>query len=143
MSSISSPASKRVKESIRAGCRALCRPIVPMLPHAVTNRLPFLGRVCIKGPANVRGGRSGVKGPSARTVERKQRRCARCEPTHEDRVDAALAMEAKHEHAMAIEDVHERGAASEVSARGCSAKRGANALSAFARRAGRSASRTP
>jgi FkbM family methyltransferase len=54
MPSLPLPIQKRLKESLRAGCRALCRPIMPMLPDAVANRLPFLGRVGIAGPGNVR-----------------------------------------------------------------------------------------
>ena len=46
--------SKRLGESIKAGCRFLCRPLLPILPDAVANRFPFLGRVCVQGPDNLR-----------------------------------------------------------------------------------------
>lgn len=41
---------KTVGDSLMATCRRLCRPILPMLPVAMLNRMPFLGRVCIHGP---------------------------------------------------------------------------------------------
>lgn len=46
--SISTP--KRIGDFIKAGCRFLCRPILPLLPDQFINRLPFLGRVSIYGP---------------------------------------------------------------------------------------------
>lgn len=45
---------KRMGESIKAGCRYLCRPILPVLPDSLANRLPFLGRVCVDGPDDLR-----------------------------------------------------------------------------------------
>ena len=45
---------KRMGETIKAGCRLLCRPLLPMLPDALANRVPFLGRVCVRGPGNIR-----------------------------------------------------------------------------------------
>src|SRR5438552_17536040 len=45
---------KRVGERIKAGWRFLCRPLLPLFPDGLTNRLPFLGRVCIEGPGNLR-----------------------------------------------------------------------------------------
>jgi len=45
---------KRMGEAVKAGCRRLCQPILPVLPDALTNRLPFLGRVCVSGPGNFR-----------------------------------------------------------------------------------------
>lgn len=44
---------KKMGEAVKAGCRALCRPILPILPDSFANRLPFLGRVCIHGPENL------------------------------------------------------------------------------------------
>jgi len=44
---------KRLGEAVKAGYRALCRPIMPILPDSIANRLPFLGRVCIHGPNNL------------------------------------------------------------------------------------------
>ena len=44
---------KRLGESIKASCRFACRPFLPLLPDALTNRLPFLGRVCVQGPNNL------------------------------------------------------------------------------------------
>lgn len=44
---------KKMGEAVKAGCRMLCRPILPILPDALANRLPFLGRVCIHGPENL------------------------------------------------------------------------------------------
>ncbi len=41
---------KRLGEAVKAGCRFVCRPILPMLPDSLSNQLPFLGRVCINGP---------------------------------------------------------------------------------------------
>src|ERR1017187_7119511 len=46
--------NKRVGESIKAGCRFLCRPFLPLLPDGLTNRLPFLGRICVHGPDDLR-----------------------------------------------------------------------------------------
>ena len=45
---------KKMGEAVKAGCRWLCGPIAPILPSAVANRLPFLGRVCIHGPRDLR-----------------------------------------------------------------------------------------
>lgn len=44
---------KRMGEAVKAGARALCQPIVPILPEGVSNSLPFLGRVCIRGPEDL------------------------------------------------------------------------------------------
>jgi FkbM family methyltransferase len=45
---------KRLGESIKAGCRFLARPLLPMMPDALANRLPFLGRICVHGPHSLR-----------------------------------------------------------------------------------------
>lgn len=45
---------KRLGESLKAAGRILCRPMLPILPDSLTNRMPFLGRVCIEGPKNLR-----------------------------------------------------------------------------------------
>lgn len=45
---------KRVGESIKAGWRFLCQPILPLLPDGLANRFPFLGRVCVRGPDGLR-----------------------------------------------------------------------------------------
>ena len=45
---------KKMAESIKAGCRFLARPVTPLLPDALANRLPFLGRVCVQGPGDLR-----------------------------------------------------------------------------------------
>jgi len=45
---------KRLGESIKAGCRFLCQPLLPILPDAVVNRLPFLGQVRVDGPDNLK-----------------------------------------------------------------------------------------
>lgn len=37
-------------ESVKAGCRFLFRPLMPLMPDALANWLPFLGRACITGP---------------------------------------------------------------------------------------------
>ncbi len=42
--------SKKMREAVKAGCRLLCEPILPILPDSFANRLPFLGSVCINGP---------------------------------------------------------------------------------------------
>src|ERR1043166_1434648 len=44
---------KRMGERIKAGWRLLARPFLPILPAALTNRLPFLGRVCIDVPGQL------------------------------------------------------------------------------------------
>src|SRR5882724_5516429 len=44
---------KKMGETAKAGCRWLCQPILPVLPEALTNRLPFLGQVCVRGPGNL------------------------------------------------------------------------------------------
>lgn len=54
MPSLPISVGKRVSESLKAGCRYAFRPLLPILPDIVTNRLPFLGRVCVQGPGNVR-----------------------------------------------------------------------------------------
>lgn len=46
--------TKRTRESVKAGCRLLSRSFLPYIPDAVTNRLPFLGRVCVRGPGDLR-----------------------------------------------------------------------------------------
>ena len=45
---------KRMGEAVKAGCRFACGPLLPILPDALTNRLPFLGRVHIQGPGDLR-----------------------------------------------------------------------------------------
>lgn len=45
---------KRIGESLKGFARLLCRPVLPILPAAVANALPFLGRVCVQGPDNLR-----------------------------------------------------------------------------------------
>lgn len=45
---------RNVGESWKASWRFVCRPILPIFPAALLNRLPFLGRVCIHGPQNLR-----------------------------------------------------------------------------------------
>jgi FkbM family methyltransferase len=54
MAAASLSITKRMGESFKAGCRLLCRPILPVLPDSVLNRLPFLGRVCVRGPNGLR-----------------------------------------------------------------------------------------
>ncbi|MSU78720.1 MAG: FkbM family methyltransferase [Gemmataceae bacterium] len=54
MQSLPISAGKRMAEAFKAGCRFLCRPFVSMLPDALANRLPFLGRVCVHGPDGLR-----------------------------------------------------------------------------------------
>jgi FkbM family methyltransferase len=54
MQSLPISVRKRMGESIKAGCRFLCRPILPMMPDSLANRLPFLGRICVHGPNNLR-----------------------------------------------------------------------------------------
>jgi FkbM family methyltransferase len=54
MRSLPISARKRMGESIKAGCRFLCRPFLPMMPDALANRFPFLGRICVQGPDNLR-----------------------------------------------------------------------------------------
>jgi FkbM family methyltransferase len=54
MRSLPISARKKTSESIKAGCRFLCRPFLPMLPDSLMNRLPFLGRICVQGPDNLR-----------------------------------------------------------------------------------------
>jgi FkbM family methyltransferase len=46
--------TKRLSESFKAGCRFLCRPLLPVLPDRIANRLPFLGRICVHGPDGLR-----------------------------------------------------------------------------------------
>lgn len=50
MQSLPIPFRKRLGESIKAGYRFVCKPLLPLLPDALANRLPFLGRVCVQGP---------------------------------------------------------------------------------------------
>lgn len=45
---------KRMGESIKAGCRWLARPLMPLIPDSLANRLPFLGRVSVQGPGDIR-----------------------------------------------------------------------------------------
>ncbi len=45
---------KRIGESLKAAARFLCRPVLPAVPAALANRLPFLGQVCVQGPDNLR-----------------------------------------------------------------------------------------
>jgi FkbM family methyltransferase len=45
---------KRIGESLKAAARFLCRPMLPVVPDALANRLPFLGQVCVQGPDNLR-----------------------------------------------------------------------------------------
>src|SRR6266446_43756 len=45
--------AKKMGEAVKAGCRRLCGPILPILPDALANHLPFLGRVCVQGPDNI------------------------------------------------------------------------------------------
>lgn len=54
MNSLTLPVGKKIANSIKAGCRFLCRPLQPVLPDAVANRLPFLGQVCVRGPGQWR-----------------------------------------------------------------------------------------
>ncbi|MBI1832266.1 MAG: FkbM family methyltransferase [Planctomycetes bacterium] len=54
MPSLPISVGKRLGESIKAGCRFLCRPLLPILPDAVVNRLPFLGQIRVHGPDNLR-----------------------------------------------------------------------------------------
>ena len=42
--------ARKVGESIKTGCRILCRPVLPMIPDSFADRLPFLGRVSVRGP---------------------------------------------------------------------------------------------
>jgi FkbM family methyltransferase len=48
------PLKKRLNESLKGVCRFVCRPILPILPAPLTNRLPFLGRIEVQGPGNLR-----------------------------------------------------------------------------------------
>lgn len=45
---------KRIGESLKAAARFLCRPMLPVVPDALANQLPFLGQVCVQGPDNLR-----------------------------------------------------------------------------------------
>src|SRR4051794_37380317 len=53
MQSLPLPVGKRVAESVKAGCRWLSQPLLPVLPDFVANKLPFLGRVGVRGPNNL------------------------------------------------------------------------------------------
>lgn len=53
MESLPLPVGKRVAESVKAGCRWLSRPVLPFLPDLIANRLPFLGRIGVRGPNNL------------------------------------------------------------------------------------------
>lgn len=50
MAAVKLSTGKKMGEAVKAGCRLLCGPILPILPDSFANRLPFLGRVCISGP---------------------------------------------------------------------------------------------
>jgi FkbM family methyltransferase len=54
MKSLPISVRKRMGESIKAGCRFLCLPILPLIPEGMANRLPFLGRITVHGPENLR-----------------------------------------------------------------------------------------
>ncbi|HZZ78258.1 MAG TPA: FkbM family methyltransferase, partial [Gemmataceae bacterium] len=45
---------KRIGESLKGLARLLCRPMLPIVPSAVANAVPFLGRVCVQGPDGLR-----------------------------------------------------------------------------------------
>lgn len=45
---------RRIGEALKAAARSACRPVVGMVPDALANRLPFLGRVCVEGPNRLR-----------------------------------------------------------------------------------------
>ncbi len=54
MQPVSLPAGKMLEEAFKTSCRFLCRPLLRVLPDTVANRFPFLGRVCVHGPQNLR-----------------------------------------------------------------------------------------
>lgn len=45
---------KKMGEAVKAGCRLLASPILPILPDTLANQFPFLGRICVQGPDNLR-----------------------------------------------------------------------------------------
>lgn len=45
---------KKTSDFLKSGCRFLCRPILPLLPDSVINKMPFLGRVTVIGPDQIR-----------------------------------------------------------------------------------------
>ena len=53
MGAVKLSVGKKMGEAVKAGCRLLCSPILPILPASVTNRMPFLGRVCVQGPGDL------------------------------------------------------------------------------------------
>src|SRR5690349_4711957 len=53
MTTLPLPVAKRLAESIKSGCRRIARPLLPAVPDVVTNRLPFLGRIGVRGPGQL------------------------------------------------------------------------------------------
>ena len=45
---------RSLAKMLMSSCRFLCRPILPMLPDSLANRMPFLGRVCVHGPDDLK-----------------------------------------------------------------------------------------
>jgi FkbM family methyltransferase len=45
---------KAISKTCKTICRTAAAPLLPLLPDALANRFPFLGKVAVRGPGNVR-----------------------------------------------------------------------------------------